>query len=178
MPGTLRNALRQTLTLSAVFCFGCIQVVKTDMDTYLQNKNQFKRKHVIFSTTMEDITKRYDLYQGKDIELSAPVRFFGRDDFNTWYIEFEENNNTICAYESNYSNYVDIHAHNLLLWVTSEKGHLTVRGKLKKNGIELTQLAYKDYTVQTDLKPYYYKKTSTTRPSGSNIFRGYRYRGN
>ncbi len=101
---TFDAALRSlTIVIILAFASGCMQIVKTDMDTYLENKKPFKRKHVVFSTSIEDITERYDLYHGKEIELSAPVSYFGRDDFETWYITLEENDRTIRAYEDNFT---------------------------------------------------------------------------
>jgi len=163
------------MVMLLTLCYGCMQIVKTDMDTYLVNKKQFKRKHVVFETTIEDLTERYDLYYGKDVELTAPVSYFGRDDFKTWYITLAENDTTIRAYEHNYSVHTDIYAHNLLSWVKSEEGELTVRGKLKENGIELTLLTYKDYTVDTNLKAQRYRQYSTDKPASIPSQQGYRY---
>lgn len=156
---------------------GCMQIVKTDMDTYLKNNKPFKRKHVVFLTSIEDIKEQYDLYYKKEIELSAPVSYFGRDDFETWYIILGENDRTIRAYEDKFKDYTDIYAHNLLAWVKSEDGHLTVRGKLDKNGIEITLLTYKDYTVTTDLKPQRYRQDTTDKPAYSPSQQGYHYGG-
>jgi hypothetical protein len=174
---TTLNAVLKPLLLAILLGFGsgCMQIVKTDMDTYLENKKQFKRKHVVFLTTIEELAERYDLYQGKDIELSAPVSYFGKDDFETWYITLGENTTTIRAYEDNYRDYTDIYAHNLLSWVTSEEGELTVRGKLKQNGIELSLLIYQDYTVETDLKPQRYRQYSRDKPTSIPSQQGYRY---
>ena len=174
---TTFNAALQSLLLAILVGFGsgCLQIVKTDMDTYLQDEKQFKRKHVVFLTTIGDLAERYDLYQGKDIELSAPVSYFGKDDFETWYITLGENTTTIRAYEDNYRDYTDIYAHNLLSWVTSEEGELTVRGKLKQNGIELSLLTYQEYTVETDFKPQRYRQYSTDKPASIHSQQGYRY---
>ena len=174
---TTLNAAMKSLLLAILLGFGsgCMQIVKTDMDTYLEDKKQFKRKHVVFLTTIGDLAEHYDLYQGKDIELSAPVSYFGKDDFETWYITLGENTATIRAYEDHYRDYTDIYAHNLLSWVTSEEGELTVRGKLKQNGIELSLLIYKDYTVETDLKPQRYRQYSTDKPASIPSQQGYRY---
>ena len=176
---TTLNAAMKSLLLAIILGFGsgCMQIVKTDMDTYLEDNKQFKRKHVVFLTTIEDLAERYDLYQGKDIELSARVSYFGKDDFETWYITLGENTATIRAYEDNYRDYTDIYAHNLLSWVTSEEGELTVRGKLNQNGIELSLLTYQDYTVETDLKPQRYRQYSTDKPAAIPSQQGYRYGG-
>ena len=165
------------MVIHIILCYGCMQVVKTDMDTYLENKKAFKRKHVVFSTSIEEITERHDLYYEKEIELSAPVTYFGRDGFETWYITLGENDRTIRAYEDNFKDYTDIYAHNLLAWVKSEEGYLTVRGKLKNNGIEITLLSYKNYTVDTDLSPQTQRHYSSDKPAYVPSLQGYRYGG-
>ena len=174
---TTFNAALKSLLLVIILGFGsgCMQIVKTDMDTYLEDMKQFKRKHVVFLTTIEDLAERYDLYQGKEIELSAPVSYFGKDDFETWYIILGENTTIIRAYENNYRDYTDIYAHNLLSWVTNEEGELTVRGKLTQKGIELSLLTYQDYTVETDLKPQRYRQYSRDKPPSIPSQQGYRY---
>jgi len=178
MTVTFSSALRTLLICILLpLSYGCMQIVKTDMDTYLKDKKPFKRKHLVFSTTIGDLTERYDLYHEKNIEISAPVTYFGKDDFDTWYITLGENDTTIRAYEDNYRDYTDIYAHNLLSWVTSEGGKLTVRGKLKKSGIELTRLTYKDYTVETNLKPQRYRQYSIEKPAYIPSQHGYHYGG-
>jgi len=154
---------------------GCIQVIKTDMDTYLQDQKAFRRKHVVFTTTLEDLLQRYELYQGKDVELSAPVSYFGKEDFQTWYLTLERDGKQLRAYEDSYRDYVDIYTLNLMIWVKSDGGEVTVRGKLKDKGIELNQLAYKEYYIDTDALPLRNSRTSDDRPSYFKYRQGYRY---
>lgn len=93
----------------------------------------------------------------------------------TWHITLEEDGTTIRAYEDNYRDFVDIYAVNLLSWITNEEGKLTVRGKLKKNGIELNQLVYQDYTLDTNLKSQRYRRYEATTPAYISNPQGYRY---
>jgi len=154
---------------------GCIEIVKTDLDTYLQDQKAFRRKHVIFTTTLEDLLTRHELYQGKEVELSAPVSYFGKEDFPTWYLTLERDGKQLRAYEDSYRNYVDIYTLNLMIWVKSEGGEVTVRGKLKEKGIELNQLAYKEYYIDTDALPLRDSRTSDDRPPYFKYRQGYRY---
>jgi len=154
---------------------GCIQMVQTDLDTYLQNQKAFRRKHVIFTTTLEDLLSRYELYQGKDVELSAPVSYFGKEDFHTWYLTLERDGKLLRAYEDSYKNYVDIYTLNLMIWVKSEGGDVTVRGKLKEKGIELNQLAYREYYIDTDALPLRDSRATDDRPAYFKYRQGYRY---
>ena len=161
------------IVLSTLPC--CIQLVKTDLDTYLQNPKAFRRKQVILTTTLEDLLSRYELYQGKEVELSAPVSYFGKEDFQTWYLTLERDGKQLRAYEDSYRNYVDIYTLNLMIWVKSEGGEVTVRGKLKEKGIELNQLAYKEYYIDTDALPLRHSRASDDRPSYFKYRQGYRY---
>ena len=154
---------------------GCIQIVKTDLDSYLQNQKAFRRKHVIFTTTLEDLLTRYELYQGREVELSAPVSYFGKEDFPTWYLTLERDGKQLRAYEDSYRNYVDVYALNLMIWVKSEGGEVTVRGKLKEKGVELNQLAYKEYYIDTDALPLRDSRAADDRPPYFKYRQGYRY---
>jgi hypothetical protein len=140
------------LTVALLIGLGCRHMVKTDIDTYLHNQEQFKGKHVVFTTDLEDLMERYEIYRGKEVELTAPFSYFGYWHFWTWHLILESGNNKIRAYESEYRNYPDRYALFLLRIARSEKGSVTVRGKLERNGIELTRLFYKNYVVNTNFR--------------------------
>lgn len=154
---------------------GCMQTVRTDLDAYLQDQKAFRRKQVILTTTLEDLLSRYEIYQGKEVELSAPVSYFGKEDFQTWYLTLERDGRKLRAYEDRYQDYVDIYALNLLIWVTSEGGEVTVRGKLKEAGIELNQITYKEYSIDTDGLPLSESRASDDRRGYYRYRQGYRY---
>ena len=48
---------------------GCRHLVRTDIDTYLENRQEYKRKRVVLTTDLEDLLNRYELYQNKVVEL-------------------------------------------------------------------------------------------------------------
>lgn len=144
--------------LLVLFVFsGCRHMVKTDIDSYLENKQDYKRKRVVFTTNLKDLLNRYELYRDREVELTAPISYFGKEDFPTFYLNLTEDGKQIRAYEDNYKNYVNRDALQLLIWAKSEEGSVTVRGKLKQDGIELNQLAYNDYVIDTDVRPYRYR---------------------
>ena len=176
MPRKTVIVLRVLLVTVVVLSLpGCIEIVKTDVDAYLHNQKAFRGKHVIFTTTLEDLLTRYELYQGKEVELSAPVSYFRKEDFPTWYLTLERDGKQLRAYEDSYSDYVDVYALNLMIWAKSEGGEVTVRGKLKEKGIELNQLAYKEYYIDTDALPLRDSRTSDDRPPYFKYRQGYRY---
>ena len=150
----ITNATKVVLVLTVVLVIGlgCRHMVKTDMDTYLHNQEAFKGKQVVFTTNLEDLMERYDIYRGKEVELTVPFTYFGHWNFWTWHLILESGGNTIRAYESEYRNYPDRYALFLLRVARNEKGSVTVRGKLERNGIELNRLFYKDFAVNTNFR--------------------------
>ena len=150
----LRNV---PLLIIIIFIGSCSHLIKTDMDSYLQNRQAFKWKKVVFTTDLDDLLERYDIFQGREVELSAPVAYFGKEDFPTFYLILEQEGNQIRAYEENYHRYVNGDALQLLIWAKSEEGKVTIRGKVKEDGIELNQLVYNELLINTNRRPYSYR---------------------
>jgi len=145
------------LAFTIIPFLGCAPLVKTNMDRYLENQELYKRKKIVFTAELEDLLERYELYKDKEVVVTAPISYFGRENFPTWYLTLEKDGKTIRVYEEHYRSYLDRDALNLIIWVKSEGGEVTIRGKLKENGIELKQLAYKDFVVYTNRLPYKYR---------------------
>lgn len=155
----INNLKKLTFFISVCILSSCIHTVKTDMNNYIQNKEEYKWKRVVFTTDLNDILERYDTFKGKEVELTAPVGYFGKDDFPTFYLLLEEEGRQLRAYEENYHRYVNGDALQLLILANREGGKVTVRGKLKEDGIELKQLVYNEYLVNTNKPPYRYRPT-------------------
>ena len=145
------------LLIIIVFISACSHLIKTDMDSYMQNREAFKWKKVVFITDLEDLLQRYEIFQGREVELSAPVAYFGKENFPTFYITLEQDGNQIRAYEENYHRYINGDTLQLLIRAKSEGGKVTVRGKVKDDGIELNQLVYNEYLINTNRQPYNYR---------------------
>jgi len=137
-----------------VVIVGCAPMIKIDIDTYLQNPDHYRKMDVVFTTDLEDLLERYELYKGKEIEITAPATSFGNWKFWTWYLMLEKNGKKVRAYESEYRIYPDLYALDLMKVVRSEGGEVTVRGKLNRDGIELDRLAYKNFSINTNIKSY------------------------
>ena len=144
--------LKIVFLFAAIVISSCVHMVKTDLDTYLKNKEEFEGKQVVFQTDLQDLLKRYDMYRRKEVELTLPVTYFGSRNFWTWHIILDDGDNMIRAYESEYRIYPDRYAVYLLRAAMRENGSVTIRGKLEKNGIELNRLFYRDYVVNTNIK--------------------------
>ena len=157
------NLKKLTFFITVFILCSCIHTVKTDMNNYLVNKEDFKWKRVVFTTDLNDILERYETFQGKEVELTAPVGDFGKDDFSTFYLLLEEDGRQLRAYEENYHRYVNGETLQLLILANKEGGKVTVRGKLKEDGIELQHIAYNEYRVNTNKRPYSYRPTHRSR---------------
>lgn len=145
--------------IALVVILGCTPMIKIDIDTYLRNPDYYRKMDVVFTTDLEDLLERYELYQGKEIEVTASVISFGHWNFWTWHLILEKNGKKVRAYESEYRIYPDRYTLNLMKVVRSEGGEVTVRGELHRDGIELDRLAYKDFSINTNIKsyrPYYF----------------------
>ena len=153
------------LIFTIISFLGCThtQIIKTDMDNYLQNKEDYNGKHVVFTTDIENILEKQELYKGKEVELTAPITYVGKRGFPRWYVTLEKNGKKIRAYEDDYRMYARWNVLHILRKAKHEGSEVTVRGKLRSNGIELKQISYKQYVLNTDypsVEQYYDWKLS------------------
>jgi hypothetical protein len=99
--------------------------------------------------------QNYNLYRKKEIELSAPVTYFGNSSFWTWYLMLEKDGMKLRCYEKNYRVYPDRLAVDVGLIARSNGDEVTVRGKLNNDGMEMDRLMYDGYDIDTN-NPYYF----------------------
>ena len=142
--------------VSLVTLLGCTKMIRVDADTYMQNQAFYEGKNVLIKADLEDVLEQYKLYKGKNIELTAPVTSYGGWGFSGWYLFLEKEGKKIRCYEERYRYYLPWRALYLVRRAKSEKGEVTARGKLRKDGIELCQLTYKNLTVNTNSVPIGY----------------------
>jgi len=146
-----------TIVVLMLLISGCVpkEMVKVDLDTYLKNQQQyqgeqFKDKKVVITASLKDVNERYDLYKGKVIELSAPVTYYGKSLFWTWYITLEKDGFKLRCYEDHYRLYPDTLAVDAALKARSRGDEVTVRGKLYTDGLEMERLIYNGYNIDTN----------------------------
>jgi hypothetical protein len=144
-----RNTLTLVLLLSMAGC-APKPLIKVDIDTYLKNQVQYKDKNVVIVTTLKDVMAHYDLYKGKDIELAAPVTYYGKSLFWTWYLMLEKDGMKLRCYEDKYRQYPDSLAVDVGLRARSSGDEVTVRGKLYSDGISLDRIIYDGYDINTN----------------------------
>jgi hypothetical protein len=138
---------------------GCMQkeLVRVDLDTYMKNQQQYKDKRVVITATLQDIAEHYDRYRGREIELSAPLTYYGIGGFWTWYVLLEKDGKKLRCYEDKYRIYPDPSAVDLALTARAKQGIVTTRGDLMKNGLELNRLKYNGYDIDTNSDLYKYR---------------------
>lgn len=128
----------------------CAPLVKTDMDTYLQNTDDYEGKRVMFAAKLEDLLQRYERYRGKKVEVTAPVLSYRPRNFWTWNFILGENGNELRAYETEYRIHPDRFAAYLVKFAMREGGEVTIQGRVENSGIELDQIIYKDISINTN----------------------------
>lgn len=141
-----------------------------DLNTYMQNPEQYKENDVIITADLKNFVENLKLYENMQVELTAPVTYYGSRGFWTWQLFLERDDHRLRCYETNYRISPGWDAKYLLTLATSEGGEVTVRGRATPQGIELRRLFYKGITVDTDYKPYRLHQYSY---NGGYYFRSY-----
>ena len=138
---------------SIVSLLGCTQIIRVDANNYMQNQALYEGKHIIITADLEDVLKNYKQFQGKSVEVTARITHFEDRDSPAWFLTLEKDGKKIRAYEDDYLRYVPPDAVYLARWAKREGGKVTARGKLKSGGMELDQLTYKNFIVNTNNAP-------------------------
>ena len=138
---------------SIVVLFGCTKMIRVDAKSYLQNQALYEGKKPLITVELGEVLEQYELFQGKDIEVTAPLTHFERKDSPGWFLTLEQDGKELRCYEDDYRHYVPQNALHLARWAKREGGEVTARGRLSKGGVELNQLAYKSLVVNTNLVP-------------------------
>ena len=136
--------------VTIVALLGCTKMIRVDANTYIHNKEFYEGKSVLIETDLEDIIEHYGLYKGKDVELTAPVGDYGGWGLGGWYVILAKGGNEFRCYEEKYKYYLPWKALYLVRWARSEGGEITARGRLRNDGVELYQLAYRSLIVNTN----------------------------
>ena len=140
--------------LCFIFLAGCTQqIVKVDSDTYFHNQEAYEDKSTIITADLADVVDRNDLFEGKWIEINAPITHFEERDSPVWYLIFEKEGRKIRAYESDFMGWVPPDATYLARWAKKEGGDVTALGKVLQGNMELSELSYKNLIVNTNTIP-------------------------
>ena len=136
------------------FLAGCTQqIIKVDSDTYFSNKTTYQGKNTIINADLVDVVENKDIFEGKWIEISAPIIHFEERDSPAWYLIFEKDGRKMRAYEDDFIGYVPPDAVYLARWAKKEGGNVTALGKVLQGNMELDELSYKSLVVNTSAIP-------------------------
>lgn len=143
------------IVLPAFILFsGCTQkIVRVDSETYFDNQAAYRDKNTIITADLVEVVDNNHLFEGKWIEIKAPITHFEERDSPAWYLIFEKEGRKIRAYEHDFLGWVPPDAAYLARWAKHEGGEVTALGKVLKGNIELDELTYKDFIVNTNAIP-------------------------
>lgn len=130
---------------------GCTELIRVDSETYKLNPGMYEGKYILISADLEEVVENYQLYQGQDIEIAAPITHFEERNAPSWFLVLEKDGKILRAYERNYLRFVPPDADYLARWAKREGDPVTVQGKLMSWGMELDQLIYRDLIVNTNV---------------------------
>jgi hypothetical protein len=140
--------------LSLFFVTGCAQqIIKVDSETYFQNQAAYPDKSTIITADLVEVVDSDELFEGKWIEISAPITHFEERDSPVWYLIFEKEGRKIRAYENDFLGWVPPDAAYLARWAKHEGGDVTALGKVLKGDMELDELSYRGLIVNTSAIP-------------------------
>ena len=132
---------------------GCTQMIRVDADTYLNSPAEYEGQDTLITAELGELLENKELFQGRRLEIAAPITHFEERDAPSWFIVFEKDGQKIRGYESDFLGWVPPDAVYLARWAKKEGGDVTVQGKLLGNSLELDQLTYKTLIVNTSTIP-------------------------
>ena len=139
--------------LFLIVLIGCAPMVRVDADTYLQNQELYEVNATIITAELGEVYENKELFQGKRVEITAPIIHFEERDAPSWYIVLEKDGQQIRGYESDFLGWVPPDAVYLARWAKKEGGDVIAQGKLIGEWLELDQLTYKTLIVNTSAIP-------------------------
>ena len=146
---------RVIFVLCAV-CMLCACAVKEriliGLDQYQAHPETYQKYEVIISADLPDVLNRYDEYLNKKIQVIGYPDYFGHQHFWTWHILLRQEDSQLRCYTHHYRIKVEWDAENLLLRARSEGQPITINGMLYRNGIDISEIIYKDQVVRPSIK--------------------------
>lgn len=141
--------------LLLVMGFGCAGPVRriplSDLETHPVASDNASVRIVV--SDLDDLFTHHATLKKRRLEVSAPVTYYGRKRFWTWYLLLEQDDRRLRCYTHHYRLYADRFAVLLLRNAIREKGRITVVGTLYGDGLDLEQIIYDGQLVRTDLMP-------------------------
>ncbi len=139
--------------LSLIMSCAPKELIKTDLQSFLKNPQEYEGKRVIITTDLKTLTENPTPYLNKDIELYGFVEF--RYETFDWdfFLKDEEGRKVIC-YEEGYRHSSWAVPTNIIKLAERKNDIIVVVGKLKRGlRIELDWIEYNGRVIDTDYKP-------------------------
>ncbi len=141
--------------LSFLICAGCAAPMrKAHVSELKKNPSLGDNESIQFIVAdLQDVHTHYEALEDNDIEVTAPVTYYGRRQFWTWYLRLEESGCTLRCYTHHYRLRADRFAELLLESAMREGGEITVVGTLRSKGLETRIILYNGQIVRTNIRP-------------------------
>lgn len=147
-------AMLMVVGVGASGCQG--PLVRTDLDTFTKNPEEFKGKMVLVTTDLARLIDNQEAYCKKKVELTGYVEYLGHRGVSDWgFLLKDEAGRSVLCHEQNYR----IEAWNMPVTILRraerEHGVVTVVGEVERGPrIELDWIEYQDLHLDTDTKPH------------------------
>jgi hypothetical protein len=151
------RAYAAAVLLAFLICAGCAAPMrKAPVSELKKNPSLGDNESIQFIVAeLQDVCTHYEALEDNAIEVTAPVTYYGRRQFWTWYLLVEESGCTLRCYTHHYRLRADRFAELLLESAMREGGEITVVGTLRSRGLETRMILYNGQIVRTDIRPHY-----------------------
>ena len=143
------------LLVLVMLCCGCSHSpqVRATLEDVLADPEAYEDSELIITASIRDVLENHSLYQGRRIEVTGELAYYGSRSFWTWYLMLTDGQRQLRCYTNYYRLSVGRDAEVMLLRAASERKPLTVNGILRNDGIEIREILYAGQLVRPKFKP-------------------------
>ena len=129
---------------------GSKEIVRVELKDFIRRPGEYPKESSLLIATVPDVIKNTNACLDRNVEVTAPVESYGMIGFWTWHMMLAQDGVRIRCYAEDYRLSVDRRALALIQQSQSEKGALTVVGTLRRDGIDIELILYKNRVVLPD----------------------------
>jgi len=143
------------LLMVLALCAACAHPpqVRANLDDVLADPEAYEDCELIITVSIADVLENHSVYQGRRIEVTGELAYYGSRSFRTWYLILADSENELRCYTGLYRVSVGSDAAVLMKRVAMEKKPLTVNGYLSNDGIDIREILYDRQLVKPAFKP-------------------------
>lgn len=148
----MKHCIKCILLCTVILSSGCTGSgrVRVDINEFIKDQASYIDKDVVITATLKDVVSRYDLYRGKNVEISAPFSYFGTQGFWTWHILLQDDESTLHCYTHYYRIQPSTAAIDLLKRAQRKKDAITIIGLISRDGLDIEEIFYDGIFVRPD----------------------------